>query len=138
MRYYQRLIKEYKIEKRVIFPNAFYYGEELLKQVEDCQVGVVLYEVGPHTVTYYASPAKVKQYIEFGLPVIMTDAAEVASYIKRFNAGIIVSRDPKDVIKAIYTITDNYSKYIKGIQKFSEYFSYRQYYAKSFRFLENK
>lgn len=135
---YKKMINEFKIQDRVYFPNEYYYGKQLLDQIKGCQIGIVLYEKNPNVATYFADPSKVKQYAEFGLPIIMTDAAEIAKYIKNFKAGIIVDKDIKSIDKAILDIKNNYQKYIDGLKKFNENFDYRTYYQKAFKFLEEK
>ena len=133
---YKKLVERYKISDRVFFPNRFYYGSELARIVSDCHVGVGLYTIDPNAVTYYADPAKIKQYAEFGLPILMTDAAEVAQYLKRFHAGIIVERNVEAINRAIKEMKENYTAYLAGLKRFNEYFNYRKYYKKAFRFLE--
>lgn len=138
VRKYKLLIQELNIEKQVYFPNKFLYKEDLIKEVINCNVGIALYDVDPNSVTFYADPAKIKQYAELGLPIIMTDAADIANYIKKFHAGEIVDRNVDSVLKAIDRIKTNYSFYVSGLQKFNAYFDYETYFRKRFRFLEKR
>ncbi len=133
---YKKLITTLGLENRVYFPNKFIYGNELSKEIKNCHAGIVLYEENKNTVTYFADPAKIKQYAEFGLPVIMTRASEITDYIERFKAGIIVQRNEKSVSKAISEMMESYPDYLEGIKRFNKYFDYKSYYAKAFRFLE--
>jgi hypothetical protein len=129
-------IKQYKLSNRVYFPNKFYYGQELADHLKSSSIGVALYDVGPEHGTFYADPAKIKTYTEYGLPVMMTDAAEIAQYIKEFRAGEIVERNVKDITRAINNIKQNYDTYIKGVKRFNNHFSFETYYAEKFSFLE--
>ena len=131
------MIKEYKIEDRVYFPNKFLYKGELKNQIKDCHVGVALYAVDPNTVTYYADPAKIKQYAEFGLPIVMTNAADIAKYIKRFHAGEVVTRDIISISNAFNRIKNNYQYYLEGLNRFNHYFEYNKYFSKKFKFIES-
>ncbi len=133
---YKRLIKEYGITDRIYFPNKFYYGKDLLKQIKGCQIGMALYTVDENSVTYYADPAKVKQYAEFGLPIIMTNAAGVSDYITKFQAGIIVTRDIHTIQEAIHKMKNNYDSYLRGLNEFNRFFDFRKYYREIFRFME--
>jgi len=135
---YKRLIKEYRITDRVYFPNKFFYGKDLWTQINDCQIGMALYTVDVKSVTYYADPAKVKQYAEFGLPIIMTNAAGVADYITKFQAGIVVTRDIHTIQEAIHKMKNNYELYLHGLNEFNRFFSFRTYYREIFRFMEEK
>ncbi len=132
----KRLIDEYKIKKRVYFPNRFIYKNELKKHIKRSDIGIALYEVDPMKVTYYADPAKIKQYMEYGLPIIMTNAAEISQYIHRFKAGIIVDREINQVNKAIIRIKKNYHTYLSNLDKLNKWLDYKHYYIERFNFLE--
>lgn len=133
---YKALIKKYNIEERVYFPNRFIYEEQLQQEVKQAHIGIALYEVDKQKVTYYADPAKIKQYMEFGLPVIMTNAAEVAQYIKSFRAGIIVGKNALAIEKAITKMKNNYAYYLKNLDTLNRWLDFRTYYPKKFSFLE--
>ncbi len=135
---YLNLITRYNIKDRVYFPNKFIYGNELKKEIADSHIGMALYTVDPMSVTYYGDPAKIKQYLEYGLPIIMTDAAEVAQYIKKFEAGIIVTKDVSSVNNAIEKIRKNYTKYLHNLDHLNHAFDFRKYYVDKFTFMENK
>lgn len=135
---HRALIKKYGIEKRVYFPNKFIYKEELKKHIQQSDIGIALYEVDPMKVTYYGDPAKIKQYMEYGLPIIMTDAAEVATYIKKFHAGIVVERNLESITKAIETMTKNYKDYLKNLDRLNKWLNFRTYYMDAYKFLEEK
>lgn len=135
---YERLIKEYGITDRVYFPNKFFYGIDLQKQIKGCQIGMALYTVDAKSVTYYADPAKVKQYAEFGLPIVMTNAAGITDYVTKFKAGIIVTRDVHEIQKAIHTMINNYDVYLRGLNAFNGFFNFRAYYREIFGFMEEK
>lgn len=133
---YQKIIEQYKISDRVYFPNKFFYGDKLYKEILDCHAGIALYKVNKNTAAYFADPAKIKQYTEFGLPIIMTSAAEVADYIEHFHAGIIVKRNVNSVDVAIEKLKKNYYYYLSGLRNFNNHFNYKKYYNKSFQFIE--
>jgi hypothetical protein len=134
---YSNTIDTLNISSRVYFPNNSFYKTELAKQVEDCAIGIALYDSGPNENTYYADPAKIKMYAEFGLPIIMTNAADVARFVVQFKAGEVVDGTPQSVIGAITIIRKNYSKYLLGVSAFSEYFYFEKYYAKQLSFLSH-
>lgn len=133
---YKTLIKRLNISQRVIFPNRSYYGNELISQLQNCSVGFALYDTGSTSGTYYADPAKVKMYAQYNLPIIMTNAAEVADYIKKFNAGVIVETNVKSIQLGYDRIRNNYNYYKKGLAAFNNYFDYKIYYKEKFSFLE--
>jgi len=128
---YQHIIRAYGLEKRIQFPNRFIPNDELVQEAKKCHVGIALYETGTHTATHYTDPGKVKTYIEFGLPVIMTDTSLIAGYIKKYSAGEVVN-DPVSIPDALGRIRRDYAKYQAGVAAFARHFTYDRYYQMSF------
>lgn len=133
---HMNIVKEYKIEKQVYFPNKFFSDEELTQISKECQIGIALYVADESNVTYYTDPGKVKTYAELGLPVIMSNIPSIAPYILKFKAGEIVERNKSSLSNALKKIRNNYSEYTDGIKKFNKYFYFEDYYKKRFKFLE--
>ena len=134
---HQRIIKNYKIGNQVYFPNKFFSNEEMEKLSKSCHVGVALYKVGKLNATYYTDPGKIKTYAQLGLPVLMSDISAIATYIKKFNAGEVISLNNKSINEGILKIRKNYDSYVEGIAKFNQLFYYKVYYKRLFTFLEN-
>lgn len=132
---FKTFVQKNNINDRVFFPNKFYYGEELKYIVLDCHAGIALYKVDQKSVIYYNDSAKIKQYTEFGLPVIITNATGTADFIKRFKAGIIVDSNQISVNSAIQKMREDYLDYLEGVKKFNERFNYKKYYKEAFQFL---
>lgn len=134
---YQLLIRKNKLSSRVFFPNKFYTDEELNILSQKCHVGIALYNADASNPTYYTDPGKVKAYAEMGLPVIMSDVSGIAPFVKRFHSGIAISRDTKELEKALENIQSNYSYYVSGLEKFNKHFYFEDYYKEKFSFLES-
>ncbi|QQG40370.1 MAG: glycosyltransferase [Candidatus Levyibacteriota bacterium] len=133
---YNRIIKENGIENQVYFPNRFFSDKELEDVSKTCQVGIALYDITPTNGTYYTDPGKVKTYASFGLPIIMSDMSAIAPYIKRFNCGILIKKNDTELGDALLDMRKNYTKYLKGLEKFNDYFYYETHYRKALRILE--
>jgi len=133
---YKKIIKNNDLSKRVYFPNITVYSERLREMLDDCHIGIAMYDVSEQSATFYADPAKVKTYAEFGLPIIMTNAACIAEYIIKYHAGIVINQTTKDLSEAIKTISENYTYYKNGLSDFNNFFEYESYYKKHFLFLE--
>lgn len=136
----EKIRKKIKIgnaQNRIFFPNKSYYGKDLEKELKKGDVGVALYNTGPKNGSYYADPAKIKTYIQNGLPVVMTDIADVAKTVRKFGAGIVVKRNDTEVVNAILKIKKDYKKFKNGVKSFTKHFEYKKYYSKQFAFLEN-
>ena len=135
-RKYQTIIKNYKIENQVYFPNRFFEDKELEEISKSCQAGIALYDTGELSSTYYTDPGKVKTYASLGLPIIMSNTSAIAPYIEKFHCGLLINRSNKEIADALLEIKNNYTKYLEGLRKFNKYFFYESYYKKSFKFLE--
>lgn len=131
---YQKIIKNFNLNSQIYFPNRFLSDSELESESKDCHIGMALYN--SDSGTRYSDPGKIKTYAQLGLPVIMTDTAEIVKYIKKFKAGEIVRRNISAINKAIYKIYNDYSSYQAGLKEFNDFFNYQVYYSKRFKFLE--
>lgn len=135
-KYYSKMIKTYGIKERIYFPNRFFSLEELVSESKKCLMSVGLYSVGKKSYAYYTDSGKIKLYAQLGLPIIMTDSSETAMYVKKFCAGEVITRDVESLYNAIFSISNNYSTYLKGLRKFNNYFYFETYYKDKFVFLE--
>lgn len=133
---YQTIIKNNKIESQVYFPNRFFEDKELEEISKSCQVGIALYDVGEFSSTYYTDPGKVKTYASLGLPIIMSNTSAIAPFIEKFQCGLLINRESREIGTALLDIKNNYAKYLEGLKKFNKHFFYESYYKKSFNFLE--
>lgn len=133
---YQQKIKDYGIQRRVFFPNKFFTDRELDSLSATCHIGVALYDTSSKSSTFYTDPGKVKTYTEMGLPVVMSNTSAVAVYVKKFNAGKIVTSNEKSIEGAFLAIKENYKYYEKGVEAFNNFFYYESYYKKKYKFLE--
>ncbi len=133
---YQQKIKNYGIQSRVFFPNKFFSDRELDSVSKTCHIGIALYATSNKSSTFYTDPGKVKAYTEMGLPVVMSNTSAVVPYVKKFNAGKIVTLHEKSIEAALLAIKENYEYYKKGVEAFNNFFYYESYYKKKFNFLE--
>ena len=134
---YKAIIKDYKIQKQVYFPNKFFSDQKLNEISKECQVGIALYNIDKYNVTYYTDPGKVKTYTELGLPVIMSNTSSIVPYILKFKAGEVVERNFGSIKATIIKVRKNYNDYLDGVAKFNKYFYFEDYYKEKFKFLEN-
>jgi hypothetical protein len=131
--YYRKLKKiilRYSLAKRVWFPNRFVPENRLQVEFEDCLIGLVLYRGCKTQFTWYTDPGKIKTYLEFGLPVVMTDTSSIVKDIVLFHCGEIVKeRSLEYYIRKVMT---NYSYYQKGVQNIIRHYEYVKYYDNRF------
>ncbi len=133
---YEAVIRKLNIESQVYFPNRFFSDKKLEDISKTCQVGIALYDISPTNGTYYTDPGKVKTYASLGLPIIMSDTSAIAPYIKKFDCGILIQQNIKELGMALLEMKKNYEEYLKGLDKFNTYFYYETYYRSAFDFLE--
>ena len=113
---------------RVYFPNRFVSQDELSETAATCFCGLALYDTSPDNFTHFADPGKVKNYIEMGLPVVMTRISEIVPYVERFKAGEIID-SLSDLPTAVLRIANDLKNYANGTAAFSDYFEYQRYYS---------
>jgi glycosyltransferase involved in cell wall biosynthesis len=96
-------------------------------------VGIAPFE--PRFISAYADPEKIKDYIRFGCPVLMTDAPEVHKAIQERAAGIVVSYDINEFAEAailLITDADLYEKLSRNAMKMAEDYEWDNIYNKTF------
>ena len=76
----QRLISDQALEDVVEFDNRNYPVHEIPRRIADCNVGVVPLEIS--SITNYALPVKLLEYIAMGLPVITVRSAAIRHYFR--------------------------------------------------------
>lgn len=135
---YKKLFIKYGIDNQVYFPNKFFLEKELQQVSKECFVGVAPYTTGKGNGVYYVDPGKIKAYAELGLPIIMSNTSSILPYVKKYNAGEVIERNTSSLDHALKKIQQNYKEYLKGLEKFNEYFYFETYYPSKFKFLEQK
>lgn len=107
---------------------------KIQKILSNCNIGIATYIPEESNVSYYGDPAKIKKYLSAYLPVITTDVFYFSEEIKKSKAGIIIDYyEPKELIKAIYTIIHNYPLYQKNAIKIANKYNYKRIYPTMFR-----
>jgi len=101
---YEDRIKKIIIERK-LESNIFLYGsmnhEEILRILPSFALGLAPYSPSPDSITWYADPTKIKDYLSCGLAVVMTGVPEIASEVERREAGIIVSYSSNQLADAV-------------------------------------
>lgn len=99
----------------------------------DCTLGVAPYTPEDSNVSRYGDPGKVKRYMEFNLPAIITDVFEFSQELKSRRAGLVIRyNDAAGLARAIKRITDKYSYYVENVIKLHQSFYYRSVYPEMF------
>jgi glycosyltransferase involved in cell wall biosynthesis len=74
----KEMIASLKLEEIVSFDNRSYPAHSIPQQIEDCNVGLVPLEIS--SVTNYALPLKLLEYISMGIPVVSVRSDAISYY----------------------------------------------------------
>lgn len=88
------------LEKIVRFYGYLEEGAKLDECLGTCAVGIAPF-VPEYTYSIYGDPGKIKTYLKYGLPVIMTNVSYMAEQIRYAGAGLIVKYDKQDLANAL-------------------------------------
>lgn len=103
------------------------------KILSDCTIGIAPYVPDPSNLSFYGDPGKVKRYMSFGLPSIITDVFEFSRKLQKSGAGIVIDYfNPQEFVSAIDKIISNYSTYVKKVKRLNKKYYYRKIYSKIF------
>jgi glycosyltransferase involved in cell wall biosynthesis len=90
------------------------------KPVAECAIGLALYP--PGSFSRFTEPSKLKVYLSFGLPIIVTHGPEFAEDIKRFKLGKVINFNREELIQALCSMLQNpdaLEGYYERIQDFN-------------------
>ena len=101
---YEARIKEI-INERKLESSVSLYGpmnhERILSVLPSFALGLAPYSPSPNSITWYADPTKIKDYLTCGLPVVVTNVPEVASELEKRGAGTIIQYSAGDLAQAV-------------------------------------
>jgi glycosyltransferase involved in cell wall biosynthesis len=100
-----------------------------------CAISIAPYVPGVAYSIQYTDPAKVKEYIECGTPVIMTKVPELAGEIHKKEAGFSVDYNMEEMTDAILKLlTDDelWLEYRKNIRQLADDYDYIKLFDQAF------
>lgn len=122
--------------KKLRVPFTFYglvSDEKLKKILYDCTLGIAPYTPEDSNVSRYGDPSKVKNYLEFNLPAIMTDVFEFSKELTKKKAGIVIKYgDSEGMSTAIQKIISKYNYYVTNVLRLHSDYHYKKVYKKLF------
>jgi len=98
--------------------------------------GIGIAPFAPGFISTYSDPEKVKDYIRFGCPVVMTNVPEIHEEIERNGAGIVVRYDMKefaDAVIRLFSDTALYRSCSVNALKMASGYKWDNVYEKAFR-----
>jgi glycosyltransferase involved in cell wall biosynthesis len=100
-----------KLGKHVIFAGFVKSHADLLKRLGGFQVGVAPYAEEKGNYSFWADPAKPKEYLACGLPVVITKVPEIAETIDCAPMGLAVEYDRDALAQACIRLLTNRTFY---------------------------
>jgi glycosyltransferase involved in cell wall biosynthesis len=91
--------KAKKVEERVHFTGCV-SREQLFAEVAKSRVAIATYMPTDDTYTQFADPAKPKEYLACGIPVVITRVPWIAEPIEKKPMGIAIEYDAKQLAQA--------------------------------------
>lgn len=95
----KQMIQTLGLAEMVDFDNHSYPVHLIPGRIADCNVGIVPLEIS--SVTNYALPLKLVEYISLGLPVVSVRNAAISHYLKEGDCVFFDSKDPGSLSVAL-------------------------------------
>ncbi|MBN2075002.1 MAG: glycosyltransferase [Dehalococcoidales bacterium] len=129
------MVHEKGLDDYTVFYGFLSDRDKAKEILSSCAVSVAPYVPGLAYSIQYTDPAKVKEYIECGTPVIMTKVPELACEIEEKKAGFAVNFDRKEMADAMLKLlTDDelWREYRKNIDQLADRYDYVKLYDEAF------
>jgi len=101
----QESIRCLKLEDVVEFDNHSYKVHSICEKISDCNVGLVPLMIS--SVTNYALPLKLLEYISMGLPVLTVRSYAISYYLSDQDCIFFECNDPASLAEAMDRIVEN-------------------------------
>lgn len=98
--YFRGLSVEKGLTKNVIFHGFVPEGRKFDTLMSNNLLGVALYK-NEEDFMKYTEPAKVKYYLGFGVPAIISDVPKIAKELDKANVAIAVENDKESIVSVI-------------------------------------
>jgi len=103
----EKQITRNRLERWVELVGYMPNYEDVLSIMASSTVGLAPYVPDPTNISIFADPAKPKEYLASGVPVIITAVPEIAHEIARSKAGVIIGYDKQELAEAAINLLTN-------------------------------
>ncbi|HWH09361.1 MAG TPA: FkbM family methyltransferase [Candidatus Thermoplasmatota archaeon] len=100
------LARDLKVDHAVSFLGVLPY-DDMMRRLVTASVAVAPYVDDPDSITRFADPAKPKEYLACGLPVVITPVPWIADEIGRRPMGVVVRDAPVDLAEGILRLLED-------------------------------
>lgn len=130
----KKMSEKFGLNKRVRFLGLLQNDKDIERVVSRWQIGLAPYDPSRDNMTYYTEPSKIKFYLEYKIPVIMTKITYMAKELEEHRGGVCIDYNSKSLLKAINNIQNDYNEYKRGVTKLIKKYEYTELYDKQFKF----
>ncbi len=115
--YFKKLSKQYNVEQYVNF-LGFVETDQFSRILSDCFCGIGIITI-KETYSYYTIPGKMMHYIQYLLPVIITEGVGYfSSIVKENDLGVVIEPSETEFINAVFKIYYEQNEYRNNIIKY--------------------
>lgn len=128
----EQTVIQKKLQKHIIFYGHMKY-ENVIKLLKKSGIGLGIY-TNDNSWTKYGDSMKVREYVAYGLPVIITNVPSTAEDVKKYNAGVIIKQNKKEFVLAVRTIlSEKYVLFQENALKMAKENDYEKLLAKTLK-----
>lgn len=109
---YLAQIKKLNLTKKVKLTGFVEKYSDVKNMLKDAAIAVAPYEDDEKSYTRYTDPGKPKDYLAFGIPVVITKVPLVAFEIEKRKAGKAVDANKEDIANAITDLLSDTKKLV--------------------------
>lgn len=128
----KRLSAELDLEKHVKFHGFVENQKRATSLISDGSVGLAPYRPDDKSLVKNADPAKVKDYLALGLPVVITSIPSNSKEIEQARCGVVIDYTPESLASAVVTLLSDrklWVQYRKNAIKYSHRFDWNSIFS---------
>ena len=99
----KHMVKELHLDNHVEFLGPMHHGQ-LMSFLPKCGIALATYVPDPYSITVYADPIKIKDYLACGLPIIVTKVPEAAYEVEHNKVGLAIDYSEEELAKAVVKV----------------------------------
>lgn len=134
LKYLKQLSKDLHADQYIKFHGFISSEKKTVKIISNAMIGLATYNIEYATLVRNADPAKIKDYLAFGVPIIMTNTPANAQEIQDTKCGIIVDYTPESLTEAVVEILSNkklWLEYRKNALAYVSQFDWNNIFTKN-------
>jgi len=132
----KRLAEDLGVQKYFEFEGLITDRDIIEQKLRKAAIGVAPYVPFSDNFTYYSDPTKPKDYMAFGLPVIITDVPHIAKEIEERKVGFIIKYDSNMLAEKVLTLLKDdglYQLYRQNAIEFASEYDWNKIFPRAFQ-----